>query len=263
MDLQIIFESIVANWHLIVLFFTAAVLYSSVGFGGGSSYLAILAFASIEFTQVRITALLCNIVVVSGNVLLFYQQKNIPWKNLVPLVIWSVPLAYLGGKIAIDQSFYFILLGVTLLFAGFSMWASKHFVSGRKERTRLSAARNASYGGFIGFLSGMVGIGGGIFLAPLLHLTNWDTPKKIAATASFFILVNSIAGVFGQYSNPDFLINWTLTSILLVTVFIGGQIGSRVSNTLLTPMLLKKTTAILIGFVSIRIIYKHLSPLFF
>ena len=169
MDFQIVFESILVNWSLLLLFFTAAILYSSVGFGGGSSYLAILAFAGIAFTQVRI----------------------------------------------------------------------------------------------IGFLSGMVGIGGGIFLAPLLHLTNWDTPRKIAATASFFILVNSIAGVFGQYNNPDFHIDWTLTSILLVTVFIGGQIGSRVSNTLLTPILLKKTTGILIGFVSIRIIYKHLSPLLF
>tara|TARA_B110001469_G_C9643853_1_gene324604 strand:+ start:1727 stop:2518 length:792 start_codon:yes stop_codon:yes gene_type:complete len=263
MDFQIVFESILVNWSLLLLFFTAAILYSSVGFGGGSSYLAILAFAGIAFTQVRITALLCNIVVVSGNVLLFYQQKKIPWKKLIPLVIWSIPLAYLGGKIAIDQSFYFILLGFTLLFAGFSMWASKRFVSGRKERMRLNVAKNATYGGFIGFLSGMVGIGGGIFLAPLLHLTNWDTPRKIAATASFFILVNSIAGVFGQYNNPDFHIDWTLTSILLVTVFIGGQIGSRVSNTLLTPILLKKTTGILIGFVSIRIIYKHLSPLFF
>ncbi len=138
MDFQIVFESILVNWSLLLLFFTAAILYSSVGFGGGSSYLAILAFAGIAFTQVRITALLCNIVVVSGNVLLFYQQKKIPWKKLIPLVIWSIPLAYLGGKIAIDQSFYFILLGFTLLFAGFSMWASKRFVSGRKERMRLN-----------------------------------------------------------------------------------------------------------------------------
>ncbi|MDB4242159.1 sulfite exporter TauE/SafE family protein, partial [Polaribacter sp.] len=110
--------------------------------------------------------------------------------------------------------------------------------------------------------SGMVGIGGGIFLAPLLHLSNWDTPKKIAATASFFILVNSIAGVFGLYSNPNLQVDWMLTSILLVTVFIGGQIGSRVSNTILTPVLLKKATAILIGSVSIRILCKHLFPFF-
>jgi uncharacterized membrane protein YfcA len=263
MDFQIIFESILTNWHLLLLFFTVAVLYSSVGFGGGSSYLAILAFTGIAFTQIRATALMCNIVVVSGNVWLFYQQQKINWKKLFPLVFLSVPFAYFGGKLAINQTFFFILLGFTLLFAAFSMWASKHFVSARKESMRLSAVKNASYGGFIGFLSGMVGIGGGIFLAPLLHITNWDTPKKIAATASFFILVNSIAGLFGQYNNPDFYIDWALTSILLLTVFIGGQIGMRLSNTLFKPIQLKKATAILVGFVSIRILYKSLHLLFF
>ncbi|MDA9339573.1 sulfite exporter TauE/SafE family protein [Polaribacter sp.] len=263
MDLQIIFESILANWHLIALFLTAAVLYSSVGFGGGSSYLAILALAGFAFSQIRVTALLCNIVVVSGNVILFYQQKKLPWKKLFPLVLWSIPLAYFGGKLAIDKTLFFILLGFTLLFAALSMWISKRLASATEEKKTLNNIKNATLGGGIGFLSGMVGIGGGIFLAPLLHLTNWDTPKKIAATASFFILVNSIAGVFGQFNNPEFHIDWTFTTILLVTVFIGGQIGTRVSNTLLTPMLLKKATAILIGFVSIRILYKHLAPFFF
>ena len=117
--------------------------------------------------------------------------------------------------------------------------------------------KNASFGGIIGFISGMIGIGGGIFLAPLLHLTNWDTPKKIAATASVFILVNSIAGFIGQYSNPDFTIDWNLTSILLVTVFIGGQIGNRMSTKSFTPIQLKKATAILIAYVSIRILWKY------
>ncbi len=118
--------------------------------------------------------------------------------------------------------------------------------------------KNAGFGGFIGFVSGMVGIGGGVFLAPLLHLIKWDSPKKIAATASFFILVNSIAGLLGQYSNPDFEINWSLTSILIITVLIGGQLGSRLSNRFLNPIQLKKATAILIAFVSLRILIKHL-----
>ena len=142
------------------------------------------------------------------------------------------------------------------------MWVSKRLVSTVKEKKTFNTIKNSFFGGGIGFLSGMVGIGGGIFLAPLLHLSNWDTPKKIAATASFFILVNSIAGVFGLYSNPNLQVDWMLTSILLVTVFIGGQIGSRVSNTILTPVLLKKATAILIGSVSIRILCKHLFPFF-
>ena len=104
----------------------------------------------------------------------------------------------------------------------------------------------------------MVGIGGGIFLAPLLHLTNWDTPKKIAATASIFILLNSLAGFGGQISNPDFSINWNLTFILLVSVFIGGQVGIRISSKFFTPIFMKRATAILIAFVSLRILWKYL-----
>lgn len=258
MDIQIIFESILTNWYLILLFFTVAILYSSVGFGGGSSYLAILALTGIVFTQIRATALLCNIVVVSGNVFFFLQQKKLNFKKIIPLVLLSVPLAYLGGKLKISQQFFFILLGVTLLFAAITMWISKRIISSDEKNNNLKPIRNASFGGFIGFVSGMVGIGGGIFLAPLLHLTNWDTPKKIAATASVFILVNSIAGLLGQYSNPDFIIDWNLTSILLVTVFIGGQIGSRMSNSYFTPIQLKKATAILIAFVSLRILWKYL-----
>ncbi|GAB7257686.1 sulfite exporter TauE/SafE family protein [Polaribacter sp. OB-PA-B3] len=258
MDIQIIFESILFNWHLISLFFIVAVLYSSVGFGGGSSYLAILALTGIVFTQIRATALLCNIVVVSGNVFFFIQQKKLNLKKVIPLVLLSIPFAFLGGKLKISQHLFFILLGFTLLFAAITMWLSKKIVSSNEDKNKSKTIKNISFGGFIGFISGMVGIGGGIFLAPLLHLTNWDTPKKIAATASLFILVNSIAGLIGQYSNPDFNIDWNLTSILLLTVFIGGQIGSRISNNFLTPIQLKKATAILIAFVSIRILVKYL-----
>lgn len=256
--MEILLETLTYNWHIILLFFAVAILYSSVGFGGGSSYLAILALTGIAFTQIRATALLCNIVVVSGNVWLFYQQKLFDWKKVIPLVLFSIPLAFIGGYLKINQTFFFILLGVTLLFAAITMWVSKRIVTSEDKLTKNNSTKNASYGGIIGFVSGMVGIGGGIFLAPLLHLTNWDTPKKIAATASFFILVNSIAGLIGQYSNPNFEIDWNLTSILLITVFIGGQIGSRMSNKLFNPIQLKKATAILIAFVSIRILIKYL-----
>ncbi|WP_158841793.1 sulfite exporter TauE/SafE family protein [Polaribacter sp. L3A8] len=246
------------NWFIVLLFFIVAILYAAVGFGGGSSYLAILALTGIVFTQIRATSLLCNIVVVIGNVFLFYQQKEINWKKVIPLITFSIPLAYLGGYLKISQEFFFILLGLTLLIAAITMWTSKKISSSDEINNNSTPIRNASFGGIIGFISGMVGIGGGIFLAPLLHLTNWDTPKKIAATASIFILVNSIAGLLGQYSNPDFIIDWNLTSVLLITVFIGGQIGRRVSKNYFSPVQLKKATAILIAFVSLRILWKYL-----
>ena len=253
-----IFETIISYWYVLILFFTVAILYSSVGFGGGSSYLAILAITGLAFTQIRATALLCNIVVVTGNVYLFHFKKQIDWKKTTPLVILSIPFAFLGGYLKISQTFFFVLLGFTLLFAAISMWMSKEIMNNSFKNNDFKPLKNGFIGGSIGIISGIVGIGGGIFLAPYLHLTKWNTPKKIAATASLFILVNSIAGLIGQYSNPSFEIDWSLTSVLLITVFIGGQIGSRISNTYFTPIQLKKATAILIAFVSIKILLKYL-----
>ena len=258
MQLELIIDIIISNWYIILLFFAVAVLYSSVGFGGGSSYLAILALTGIAYTQIRSTALLCNIIVVTGNVILFQRQKLYNWKKVLPLVIFSVPMAFLGGYLKISQTFFFILLGFTLLFAAITMWVSKKVDTKNDSATDVSLTKNAGYGGIIGFISGMVGIGGGIFLAPLLHLTHWDISKKIAATASIFILVNSMSGLLGQYFNPEFTIDWSLTSVLLITVLIGGQIGSRLSNRLFSPIQLKKATAILIAFVSLRILWNHL-----
>ena len=253
-----ILETFIQYWHIIFLFFIVAILYSSVGFGGGSSYLAILALTGIVFIQIRATALVCNIIVVSSNVFLYHQQQKINWKKIVPLIIVSIPLSYLGGYLKISQQFFFILLGITLLFAAITMWLSKKIIAIDEKKLKNNTIKNGTYGAIIGFISGMVGIGGGIFLAPILHITKWDTPKKIAATASVFILVNSIAGLLGQYANPDFFIDWNLTSLLLISVFIGGQIGNRISNNYLTPIQLKKATAILIAFVSLRILIKYL-----
>ena len=250
-------EVFINNWNLVILFFTVALLYASVGFGGGSSYLAILALTSIAFTEMRAIALLCNIVVVSGNVLLYFKEKIIDFKKIMPLVIFSIPMAYLGGYLKITEYLFFILLGFTLLFAAITMWISKKIHTENEISEQTNFIKNSGYGGFIGFISGMVGIGGGIFLAPLLHLTNWDTPKKIAATSSIFILVNSLAGLSGQLSNPNFKVSWHLTLILLIAVFIGGLIGNRLSSKFLSPILLKKATAILIAFVSIRILIKY------
>jgi uncharacterized membrane protein YfcA len=256
---QFLIHTLIDNWEIITLFFIIAVLYSSVGFGGGSSYIADLALTSLVFIQIRTIALLCNIVVVSGSTFIYAKNKLFNWKKIIPLVITSLPLAFLGGYLKITQTFFFILLGLTLMTAATLMWTSG-YIQKRSKETNLkkSIIKDASYGGLIGFISGMVGIGGGIFLAPLLHLTNWDTPKKIAATSSFFILINSIGGLFGQYLNPNFYIEPTITIILMFIVLIGGQIGTRISVKLISPIKLKKATAILIAIVSIRILWKYL-----
>jgi len=253
-----IFGLILENWHIVSLFFLIAVAYSSVGFGGGSSYLAILSLTSLAFVEIRVIALLCNILVVSGNVYAFYQERKYNYKKIMPLIVLSIPFAFLSGLLKISETFFFILLGFTLLFASITMWISKRIVSEEKKELKIDYKRSSFYGGIIGFLSGLVGIGGGVFLSPLLHLTNWDTPKRIAATASLFILVNSIAGLLGQYSNFDFSLNCELTFLLLFTVLIGSLLGNLVRNKIFSALLLKKITSLLIAFISIKILVEYL-----
>ena len=258
MELSQFISTFIENWEIVLLFFCIATLYSSVGLGGGSSYLAVLALTSLAFTQIRTTAILCNIVVVTFGSIIHAKNGNINFKKVLPLILLSVPMAFVGGYLQISQTFFFILLGFTLITASVFMWISKYISDlSDNRKTKYKFFKNVSLGGFIGFLSGMVGIGGGIFLAPLLHLTNWDTSKKIAAASSFFILGNSIGGLIGQIQNPKFSIEPVITILLLITVFIGGQIGSRLSANKISPFVLKRTTALLIAFVGVRILLAY------
>lgn len=246
-------------YWLIIAFFCIAILYASVGFGGGSSYTALLSFTGIPYIQFRAIALLCNIVVVAGGTYVYAKHKYYSWTKILPLVVFSIPFAFLGGFIRIEKHFFYILLGLSLIIAAVTMFISKYIISKNNslDEKKFNLFKNALIGSSIGFISGMVGIGGGVFLAPLLHLTKWDSPKRIAATASFFILVNSIAGLIGQIQNNQFNINYQLVIILMITVFIGGQIGSRLSLKFINPIVLKKLTAVLIGFVGCKILWQY------
>ena len=235
---------------LIPIFFVISVIYSSAGFGGGSSYLAILALFPLEFTEIRMMALLCNIVVVSGSVYVFYKNGFLSFRKVFPLILLSVPFAYLGGSLKISQEIFFIVLGVTLLIAGGLMLVNKN-----EKTIKLPNYTNGIIGGGIGFLSGLVGIGGGIFLSPLLYLSHWAKAKVIATTTACFILVNSIAGLIGQTVTNGFNIDIELTALLLITVLIGGQIGSRLTATKINPKVVRKITAFLILFVAFKILF--------
>lgn len=241
---------------LIPIFFIIALLYSQAGFGGGSSYLAILAMFSFEYSIIKSTALLCNIVVVSGGTYLFYKKGYIQFKKIFPLVLLSVPFAYLAGGIVLKESIFFIILGITLLIASVFMMLPSNDEK-EKKISNNNIFVNSCIGGGIGFLSGVIGIGGGIFLAPFLHLTYWNKSKIIAATASVFILVNSIAGLIGQATLNGFVISWTMISGLLIAVFLGGQIGSRMTIGYLKAKTVKQITAILIAIVGLRILVKY------
>ncbi|MCC9168573.1 sulfite exporter TauE/SafE family protein [Pontibacter harenae] len=249
------------HWELLLYFFVISFVYASVGFGGGSSYLAILALYAIPFKELRLIALLCNVIVVTGGTLLFTRNRLVNWKKVVPLVLASVPMAFLGAMLRIGQQTFFILLGCSLIAAAVFMWADK--ASAPKETKAIqnqnNNTRNGLLGGSIGFLSGMVGIGGGIFLSPVLNLTNWGTPRHIAATASVFILVNSIAGIAGQLTQVSASIDFTRILLLGIAVLAGGQLGSRMAVLKLNPIMIRRVTAILIFVAGLEVLYKHLS----
>lgn len=238
---------------LCISFFFIALVYSSAGFGGGSSYLAVLSFFELAFTDLRVIALCCNIIVVLGSTILFHKNIQYNWKRVIPLVILSIPLAFLGGRFQLSEKVFFIILGFCLLLAAIVMLIGKVH-----ESRQLPKYSNAVIGGGIGFLSGVVGIGGGIFLSPILHLSRWARPKVIASTSALFILVNSVAGLLGQLSTKSMAIQFNVLIPLLICVFIGGQIGVRSTIFKFSPILVKKITAIVILVVAIRILAKYL-----
>ena len=233
-----------------------AAAYASVGFGGGSSYLALLQLAGMPFLPLRATALLCNLTVVSGGSWLYLRRGHLRCRKVLPLVLTSVPMAYLGGRLPVEAAVFYPLLGASLTVAALLMWRRPPTT----ERPAGSTVRNLGtwsgplLGGAIGLLSGVVGIGGGVFLAPVLHLLRWDTPVRIAATASVFILVNSVAGLAGQLARPGLEIDWSGTLGLLLAVFIGGQLGSRLGTGVLSPTWIKRGTAVLIFAVGWRVL---------
>ncbi len=244
------------DWPLALFFLVIAFTYASVGFGGGSSYLAILAIAGLPFLEIRLTALICNIIVVSGGTLLFFQNKQLDFKKILPLVAAGIPFAFLGASMRIEEHTFFKVLGISLLMAATLLWLQPQPV-GNDPVAPPRPVRDALLGGGIGCLSGMVGIGGGIFLSPLLHLFRWDTARKIAATASVFILANSLAGMAGQLTHLPAAPDWGRIALLGSAVFLGGQAGSRISITCFHPRFIRRVTAVLVFVAGLEVLWKH------
>jgi len=236
---------------LIPLFFFISVYYSSAWFGWGSSYLAILALFPIEFTSIRILALLCNITVVSGSVYVFYKKNLLKFSKIIPLIIFSIPFAYLWGSLKINQDIFFIILGITLLISSILMLIEKNI----KIKNKVN---NWIIGWSIWFLSWIVWIWWGIFLSPILYIIRWDKAKVIAGTTASFILVNSIAGLLWQTTVNNINIDYKSIILLIITVLAGWQIGSRLTVSKINSKILKKITAFLILFVSLKILWEYL-----
>ena len=238
---------------LAILFLVTAVLYSSVGFGGGSTYLALLLVWGVPYFIFPIIALSCNIIVVSGNCFNYIRAGNLNLKLLIPYLIGSIPLAFIGGSLPIEKRLFEILLFLVLSSAGILLLLNfKSYDDKEENYKKIPIPVSILIGGSLGFISGVVGIGGGIFLSPILFLIRAGKPKHIVTTASLFILINSISGIIGQLTKNTILNEIPNYWYLLVAVLVGGQIGNFLNLKIFSTRVLALITAILVIFIAIR-----------
>ena len=236
------------------LFFVTATLYSSVGFGGGSTYLALLLIWDVPYLIFPIIALFCNIIVVSGNCFNYIKAGNINFKILIPYLASSIPLAFIGGSLSLDKEFFEILLFIVLSLAGvLLLLKSKSFDHSVKIYKKIPKIVAILIGGSIGFVSGVVGIGGGIFLSPILLLVRADSAKNVATAASIFILINSISGLAGQFTKISVINEIYNYWPLFILVLFGGQLGNFLNLKVFPAKILVLVTSALVIFVALRI----------
>ena len=238
---------------LSISFFVTAILYASVGFGGGSTYLALLLILGVPYYIFPVIALICNIFVVSGNSFNYIRAGNLNLKLLTPYLIGSIPLAYIGGSLQIDKNLFEIFLFLILVFAGTMLLINfKSYDDEDATYKDIPIIISILIGGILGFVSGAVGIGGGIFLSPILFLIKAGKPKHIVTAASLFILINSIVGVIGQLTKNIVLTEVSNYWYLFLAVMIGGHIGNFLNLKIFPTRILALVTAMLVLFVSIR-----------
>ncbi|EAZ83073.1 sulfite exporter TauE/SafE family protein [Algoriphagus machipongonensis] len=237
------------------IFFIIALFYSSVGFGGGSSYLAIMSLFLTNFYEIRSTALILNICVVTIGTLLFIRNKVFDIKLFWPFLVSSIPLAYFGAQLRLSQQAFFLVLGASLILSGLAMVL--RYIQAKLVSHEFSLVKKLGLGGSVGLLAGISGIGGGIFLSPTLNLLNWANPRTVASLASVFILVNSISGLVGLTVADTFQVDLDLIWKLVLAVILGGSIGSYLSNKKFNLRFLGGLTAVLVIYVGLRLVLMH------
>lgn len=237
----------------LVLLFVVAFLYASVGHGGASGYLALMAIFSISQDVMKPTALLLNLFVSLVAFWQFYRGGHFKWRLFLPFALASIPLAYLGGKVTVEASLYKHLLGVLLLFPVVRFFFFKNY-----ETSELKPANiwlSMIIGAFIGFLSGLIGIGGGILLSPIILLMKWADQKQTAAISALFIFVNSLAGLKGQMEKG---IHFSNDMVLFVAIAFAGGIGGAYFGSLrFNQGVLKNVLAMVLLLASYKLLFTH------
>ena len=238
---------------LAILFLVTSILYSSVGFGGGSTYLALLLIWGVPYLIFPVIALSCNIVVVLGNSFNYIRAGNLNLRLLIPYLIGSIPLAFIGGSLPIEKRLFEILLFLVLAAAGILLLINFRSYDDKETSYRkIPVSFSILIGAILGFISGAVGIGGGIFLSPILFLIRAGKPKHIVTTASLFILINCIFGIIGQLTKSVVINEVYNYWYLLVAVLIGGQIGNFLNLKMFPTRILALITSGLVLFVALR-----------
>ena len=244
---------------LAVLIFVMALLYSSVGHGGASGYLAAFALMGVAVAVMKPSALVLNVLVSTIASVRFYQAGWFSWRIFLPFAAASIPLAYIGGGVTLHASLHKQIVGVVLVYAAFRLWG---FAQGEKqaEATNVEIVTKpvplvwaVVWGAGLGFLSGLVGVGGGIFLSPLLLLAGWASVQQASSVAAAFILVNSLAGLAGTWSNvaalPEGIYLWGAAAVC------GGLIGAELGSRKLAGVILRRVLAIVLLVASYKLFF--------
>ncbi len=233
---------------ILAAIFLVAVLYSSVGHGGGSGYLAVMAFLSVAPSITKPTALALNVFVAGIATLQFCRRGHFSWKTFLPFAAASIPLAFIGGMIELPIGVYKLLLGAALIIAAARLaW---NFAKS-EELKELSWIPALIVGGIIGFTSGLIGIGGGVFLTPILLLTKWADAKTAAGVSALFIMVNSAAALIGNYQNAIKLPRGV--AIWIIVAIIGGIIGSTLGSKYFNSLMLRRALALVLLIAGVKL----------
>jgi uncharacterized membrane protein YfcA len=235
---------------IVTAIFVVAVLYSSVGHGGASGYLAVMALLGVAADVTRPTALILNVFVASIAAIQFYRSGHFSWKLFLPFAVTSIPLAFIGGMITLPTTVYKVILGIVLILAAARLaWKFALNLEAKSPPIWLALL----IGAVIGLLSGLVGVGGGIFLTPVLLLMNWSETKEAAGISAMFILVNSISGIAGNYAQVSKLP--TGVWLWIAAAVIGGIVGSTLGSRHFNSLMLRRLLAVVLLFAGLKLIF--------